>query len=219
MKTVEVVAAIGLALAGCAASNDSSEASEEGLVTTNNAAAATPTNAQRAKLEQIAREYSTWRTAGMPGWANRMCRQPPPSAHRSETSADTPHGEKLFQLYARDRDAYLRHIDVPQPSGQVIVKETLHVVAVDPHLPIDEDELRRSGNTLAFKDNQRWIAGAPEELFVMLKGDESDPETDRGWMYATTSSDGRVVTSFGRVESCMSCHAKSPFDRVFGAPP
>jgi len=39
---------------------------------------------------------------------------------------------------------------------------------------------------------------------------------DRGWLYATTSLDGRTVHTNGRVPACMQCHADAPHDRLFG---
>ena len=44
------------------------------------------------------------------------------------------------------------------------------------------------------------------DLFIMLKLDSKTPETDEGWVYATTTPDGQRVTAAGRIESCMNCH-------------
>jgi hypothetical protein len=52
----------------------------------------------------------------------------------------------------------------------------------------------------------------------MVKGNASDPGTDAGWLYATTSMDGKTIHSNGRVSSCMECHVDAPHDRLFGLP-
>jgi hypothetical protein len=50
----------------------------------------------------------------------------------------------------------------------------------------------------------------------MAKVKTSGPGTDEGWIYGTVTSDGKAVTSAGRVESCMTCHQTGTVDRLFG---
>ncbi|MBX3390242.1 MAG: hypothetical protein KF691_12410 [Phycisphaeraceae bacterium] len=50
----------------------------------------------------------------------------------------------------------------------------------------------------------------------MTKFDESTPNSDRGWIYATMDSGGKEITSMGAIESCVGCHAAAEKDRLFG---
>ena len=109
----------------------------------------------------------------------------------SAAGASTPHGRKLYHLYAKDWDAYTK--GGVQPLGQVIVKE-----AWEP-LPGDRP-------------------GAKQGLYIMLKTSAEAVDSDAGWVYGTLTPDGRTVTSVGRVASCMSCHVDAPKDRIFGLP-
>lgn len=104
----------------------------------------------------------------------------------------------------------------PTETWQIIIKESFHAVPYGPEMPDDAHALYEKPDLFALKDGKRWKAGEPYGLFFMIKGDESDPATDGGWTYATTSMDGTKVTSFGRVASCMECHADAPHDRLFG---
>lgn len=76
----------------------------------------------------------------------------------------------------------------------------------------------------------QYKACQPASLFVIYRvPDGADTEgTDDGWVYGTVQDDGRVpgapgesrpapvVTSAGRVASCMRCHARAPMGRLFG---
>lgn len=62
-------------------------------------------------------------------------------------------------------------------------------------------------------------------LFIMYRTEKNAPGTDNGWVYGTLTSDGKTVTSAGRVASCMGCHTEAPYPkepkgegRLFGLP-
>jgi len=58
----------------------------------------------------------------------------------------------------------------------------------------------------------------PAGRFIMFKVDPATPDTDEGWVYATVSPAG-IVTSAGRVASCMGCHeTAATHERLFGVP-
>ena len=143
---------------------------------------------------RIAGEYETYgKVDDTLRWSPGLCRMPPPPEPRlSAAGPSTPHGRKLYHLYAKDWDAYTK--GGAQPRGQVIVKE-----AWEP-LP-GEGKLR---------------TGKKQGLYIMEKTEAAD--SDAGWVYATVTPDGRTVTSFGKVASCMSCHVDAPKDRIFGLP-
>ncbi|MBS1993243.1 MAG: cytochrome P460 family protein [Cyanobacteria bacterium SZAS LIN-3] len=108
------------------------------------------------------------------------------------------HGQKVYFLYARDPGQYFRD-EAPKP-GQVVVKESWAPAS---------DSTGKAGTEPAASDK-------PLGLFVMMKLDPKTPSTDNGWVYGTISADGKSVTSAGRVQSCMGCHASASNDRLFG---
>ncbi|HEY5934654.1 MAG TPA: hypothetical protein VIU61_08465, partial [Kofleriaceae bacterium] len=129
---------------------------------------------------------------------------------RMSEAEESPHGKKLYYLWASDRAAYLK---AEVKTGFAIVKESF--AAVPPTKP-------RVANPGVFEtplhdtieaDGKRLTTGAAKGLYVMTKlGGEG---TDAGWIYGTISTDG-VVTSAGRVATCMGCHEDAPHDRLFG---
>jgi hypothetical protein len=104
------------------------------------------------------------------------------------------HGRKLYYLFAKDREAYRRCRELPQPVGQVLVKESW--------LPAP---------TSTF---QRPVAAGRGPLFLMIKTGKAD--SDEGWIYATASPDGKTLTSWGKLAACMECHQEAKNDRLFG---
>ncbi|MCA9299186.1 MAG: hypothetical protein KDA28_08980, partial [Phycisphaerales bacterium] len=42
------------------------------------------------------------------------------------------------------------------------------------------------------------------------------PDTDEGWVYATTTPDARTIVEAGRIESCIECHEQTTRDRMYG---
>jgi hypothetical protein len=158
-------------------------------------------------------------------WAPTSCFAPIPGAgpavlRLSRARPSSPHGRKVYHLYARDRSAYrgLRALPKgktgPAQSGQVIVKESFEPVPVEP----GATPALRPTPLVRDKDGSHYSRGARRELFVMLELGADTPGTDRGWIYGTLSPDGREVTSAGRVASCMDCHKKAPHGPLFGLP-
>ena len=124
--------------------------------------------------------------------------QPKPShARMSAADAESPHGKKLFYLWASDRDAYanLRRSKLGIPVGFSIVKQSFVAVG---------------------DASSGYTVGAKKDLFVMTKIGGDKPGSDDGWVYGTVSPDG-AVTSAGRVETCMHCHDdQATHERLFG---
>jgi hypothetical protein len=83
------------------------------------------------KLLAIARVYPVYQRvhdqspAMMLRWAVRDCEAPPapppPNAWYSRSSDEATHGRKMYSLFARYHNEYLRNVDTP---GQVVVKES-----------------------------------------------------------------------------------------------
>jgi hypothetical protein len=180
-----------------------------------------------ATLEEFAREYKSWgRIDDENHFAPTLCTAIPGTARISESGDVATHGAKLYYLYAKDRDAYLARLGEGQPLGQVIVKESFKAAEPDPNEKTQTTIFgvgAVNGPAYAKKDGKLWRPGAPAELFVMFRrGDANDPTTDDGWLYATTSFDGKTIYSNGPVGSCMACHDKSAdrllFDVAKAAP-
>lgn len=128
-------------------------------------------------------------------WAPTDCAAPPPAPARLSASRDeATHGRKLYYLFAKDRGAYLHSRELPQPPGQVVVKESWYPGI---HATL-----------------QPLVPGDPGPLFLMLK--TGGAESDGGWIYATVSADRKTVTASGRIASCMECHEQAKNDRLFG---
>jgi hypothetical protein len=138
------------------------------------------------------RSYSQVYTG--PKVAPTLCDSPMPKPNLSTSRDPETHGRKLYYLFAKDHGAYLRSKDGVQPVGQVIVKEAW---------------FPRPG-----ADAKSRATGEKGPLFLMVKTGE--PNSDEGWIYATTSPDGKTVTSSGKLASCMECHQKAKDDRLFG---
>lgn len=153
-------------------------------------------------------------------WAPGLCRRPPSARIRESASNDEgTHGKKLYWLYAKDRDAYLKAgKGVVQPVGQVLVKEAF--VAQPGRGDGDpQQDGWKPLTPIVERDGKAYHAGAREALYIILKLDPKTPGTDQGWVYGTLTPDGKTVTSAGRVASCMQCHTENTNDRMFGLAP
>ena len=147
-----------------------------------------------APIREAALAYKQWgrvddrpRPAPAPCAAAMPVEDPPPVQPRLSAAKDAPHGEKLYFLWANDRDAYLNQkVEV----GFTIVKESFQQLGKDGVLK----------------------QGDPTGLFVMTKVGGNN--TDDGWIYGTVSPSGEVTGS-GRIQVCMGCHVDKP-DRLFG---
>ena len=158
------IASLALLLAGCAAESD-------------------------PRLQEISLGYPSYgRVDDVRRWAPMMCKTPAPAPPRVSASRDPEtHGRKLYYLYAKNREAYRMVRELPQPVGQVLVKESWV-----PGKPLTRGP-----------------------LFVMMKTGEAD--SDEGWVYATFTPDGKTITASGKIASCMECHQSARTnDRLFG---
>jgi hypothetical protein len=158
-------------------------------------------------LAAVADYRSYTKVADYPLWAPEMCAAPRPSVQfMSDATAGRAHGQKLYFLWVKDLAAYnppraSMTEETPQGAGQIIVKETFHAIE-------GEGSIEANG--------KKYKAGERGPLFVMMRFDDKREGTDRGWIYATLTEDGKEVTSAGRTESCMGCHDDAGDDRVFG---
>jgi hypothetical protein len=183
-----------------------------------------------AQLREIAKTYRgyghvDYREAA---WAPSLCRAPipyhdyHPGTTRLSGSKDTDtHGQKLYFLFAKQKDAYLRLTGKTNPVGQVVVKEswTPKETTEEEYKRYLADHARvgrEGGMPFARKDGKVYRTDQQSALFIMFKTNPSTPGTDQGWVYGTVTADGKTVTAAGRVESCMGCHQDAKHDRLFG---
>lgn len=193
-------------LAGCGERSAESESQPPMTLATNGvsneaAAPATPAgDSLEARVLRVAAEYEAWPSVYLnPHWAPTYCSPIGAAPVLSEAKEDSPHGRKLYYLYTSDNGRYealgAEPGNEPEfPPGFALVKESWTPV------PLGHDE---------------YEPGEKGALFVMLRV-EVPIESDEGWVYATLSPDGTEVHGVGRVESCMGCHAKAPYGRLFG---
>ncbi len=170
-------------------------------------------------------------------WAPYLCRMPMPGQARPSESGDgATHGEKLYSLFAKDREQYLRPTSDTVAVGQVVVKESWGLeeiraadaivagkylspaeqAALTQKQLIDYQRTQSGFHPYATRDGKIFRATERAGLYVMVKVGSADaPNTDQGWIYGTLTMD-RKITSAGRVASCMGCHESADHDRLFG---
>jgi hypothetical protein len=173
-------------------------------------------------LRAAADDYLAWgRVDEQPNVAPELCAAPAPrdpndSVRLSSAGDGSPHGRKLYYLYAKDRAAY-RALGVDAgtgaalPVGFTVVKE-----AFTPR-STTKDAAAGAPRGFVEHDGAYLVPDARAGLFIMTKvGDAAKPGTDEGWIYGTVAADG-AVTSAGQVASCMGCHVgEATHERLFG---
>jgi hypothetical protein len=153
-------------------------------------------------------------------WAPFLCRIPKPGvAHASASMDADTHGQKLYSVFARDRDRY----PAGPHEGQVVVKESWTAEPVAEPGAYQPEQARSYPDggdhfyPFAQKDGRVFRAAARAGLYLMFKLAPGTPNTDEGWVYATITAGGQV-TAAGRVASCEGCHADAEHERLFGVP-
>jgi hypothetical protein len=197
-------------------------------------------------LRDAARAYLAWgRVDARPNIAPMMCDIPrrrdygsTGDVHLSSAGEESPHGRKLYYLYAKDRDGYrAMGPETSLPIGTTVVKEAFAprpatAAEVTAMKALEEEDFigrpttRMSrddaapGRAYVELDGAYVVPDAALGLYIMTKvGDAAEPGTDDGWIYGTITPDG-AVTSAGRVGTCMGCHVdQAPHERLFGLKP
>lgn len=205
----------------------SSEPSSTAAVASTTAAvASTPPMAPTAEerdlafvpdVQAIAKAYKAWgRVDDELRWAPFLCRMPLPGRPAFSVAATGGHAQKLYSLFAKDREAYRKR--ERQALGQVLVKESFAAERVEGEAPLPAPTDAGLGegdhfNPFIVRGGTTFRAGKLMGLYVMMK--KAGAATDDGWVYGTITADG-TVTSAGKVASCMGCHRDAPHDRLFG---
>lgn len=169
-------------------------------------------SALREQVRRSAREYPAW---GALDTALRVaptdCRMPRIMSRGPLTislAESGPHALKLYKLHARDPSAYRGVESGAAQRGQVIVKEAFaaepfqHQAGVEP--PKD----------VVWTPDGMQRAGSPAGLFMMLRDADAAPG-EAAWTYATVDAAG-TITGLGRLDSCIRCHERAPYDGLHG---
>jgi hypothetical protein len=171
-----------------------------------------------ALILAIAAEYKGYeRVSDRADWAPFLSRPPRSAVLASAAPEQSPHGDKLYYLYAKNGEEYIRlpwqKVGTRAATGQALIKESFHPVEVS------AAAARRSGRDTAVRSGIHYTTGEQGELFIMAKVASDVPApaaTDEGWIYGVTDPQGRRIVASGRIASCMGCHEKAPHDRLFG---
>jgi hypothetical protein len=182
------------------------------------------------ELLRVAKDYKAWgRVDDEMRWAPFLCRMPEPGKPQFSASKDADtHGQKLYSLFAKDRNAYLQLGEKKAAAvGQVVVKESWVPEEVTDRKAADlgpKDVITGGPGSLVAGDHffpylgkggKLFKASKLAGLFVMLKLDPKTEGTDTGWVYGTIGADLKTVTAAGKVETCMKCHESAKYDRLF----
>lgn len=169
-------------------------------------------NDPQNEVQRSAREYPTW---GALDTALRVapmdCRMPHVWSQGNLTASlaeSGPHALKLYKLYARDPSAYRGVENGAAQGAQVLVKEAF---VAEPYervdgVPVPED--------VVWTPNGMFRAGKADGLFLMLREANAAP-TEAAWTYATINAEGEL-TGLGRLDACIRCHERAPFDGLYG---
>ncbi len=178
-----------------------------------------------AALKEAAATYETFgEVDDTMRWVPGLCRSVRMTIHASQSDDAETHGGKLYWMFAKEREAYLRVAKQDQPVGQALVKEAWtsrpataeDLAAAKSGRRRERESFHSDSNRTLERDGTRFTADQKKALFVMLKLGPAVKGTDEGWIYGTLTPDGQTVTSAGRVASCMACHVDAPRDRMFG---
>ncbi len=181
------------------------------------------------KLNKIAKEYKKYwvyrertaikDTAKYMKWAVALCSRPCYCIEHSSfvSNADvslSPHGNKLYRLYIKDRESYLKNAPGGQPIGQILVKETWNVRGVV-YDSTNDGRLQTQNKN----DGKWYVPTTVSELFIMYKEEEREGN-DKGWSYGTVSIEDKsketLLLNDIKISSCISCHKDTKYDRIFG---
>ncbi len=138
-----------------------------------------------------------------------------------KSEADTSeHGRKAYFLWSNKPGEYYDiaadELD-SAPVGMTLVKESwTPVEGIEGVLPGLSSENMRYTTDPEVEEWGELALGEPYGLFLMHKLDPTTPNTDNGWVYATTNFEGTEVLEVGMIDSCISCHESAPHDRLYG---
>jgi hypothetical protein len=189
-------------------------------------------------IREASVSYVGWaRVSDAANWSPTLCGSPRVGIMRTEVPDASPHGDKLYFLYAKEPRAYPHYdsyaaimLERPesdpefrepsdQPVGQVIVKQAFRPerLSEEEYKAVYDANQSTPHVLQSYARDRKGYArtGRIAGLFMMLKLDPTTPGTDQGWVYATVESSGDISAA-GRIASCMQCHQSAENDRLFG---
>lgn len=217
--TVQTALAGTLIFASCFAWLDSLPCDAEKVASNGSSINETEMNDPKfhKQLLEIAANYESYgKVDDIMRWVPTLCMlQPPPKAQLSKSKDTSTHGQKLYYLYAKDRNSYVKNETAA--AGQTVVKEAWHQPSKEAVKAAADDKKSRDGSAakpiLMFDP---VVLGPKSGLYIMYNTGSKTPDTDDGWVYGTVTADAKTVMSSGRVQSCMGCHVSAPHGRLFG---
>ena len=132
---------------------------------------------------------------------------PPTILFKSRSNDTTTHGGKVFRLRAKDDSNYA--YDISQLEGQILQMATFYYQETRATLG--------DGKSLRINDSLYLNPTVSSNFYLMYKSNSKEYPTDKGWVYAVVSADGKTVLQKGLIASCMKCHDQSKTDRMLGA--
>lgn len=204
---------------------------------------AEPVSFEQPLLEAAAAYKDFAQVSDNLGWTPTLCRSGPNKWLETATSAaaeGTPHGRKLYNLFARFPDEYRDAHTAPASVGQTIVKEAWLPSDTPEPGPFARTLIRRPAREAPAasqpnptewdfemmlqeylrdeREGEYVYVGAKAELFIMHRFDPATPGTDDGWIYGVVTPEGDRVIEAGLLENCMGCHQQHK-SRLFGRAP
>lgn len=202
-----------------------------------------PFDAQILEAARVFRSDFT-RVSDTAAWVPEACTtiEFRPSIQQSTSRDSDTHGKKLYYLFAKDAADYAsvataahggdystlqspyrpdeRTMPWKAKIGQTLVKQSFvpeRVPSVPEKAPTENGALAGiPSDHVVSESGDVYRPGAPAALFIMLKTDPATPGTDEGWVYSTTTPDGKSILSAGMIASCIGCHQHNTRDRLFG---
>ncbi len=177
------------------------------------------------ELIRISKEYQTYGLYNsMDYWTITYCEPYYGPGVRGDTlhmsladEKKSPHGNKLYKLYVKDKEAYRKNFE-KQPEGQVLIKEVWNVRPVSTMDSVNNNLLPYK---LSFNDHWYYTPTTRKQLFIMYKTQPSS-ENDEGWWYGIVDiekgvENAKVIESM-KINRCIKCHQQNKTDRIFGDP-
>lgn len=132
---------------------------------------------------------------------------PPTTLFLSRSTDTTTHGGKMFRLRVKSDNSYAYQLE--QPEGQILHMATFSYTP--------SNQTPGDGKAMRVGDSLYLLPAVRDNFYLMYKTNSLVYPTDKGWVYAVVSADGKKVLQKGLIAGCMSCHSHTRTDRIFGA--
>jgi hypothetical protein len=132
---------------------------------------------------------------------------PPTTLFLSRSTDTTTHGGKMFRLRVKADNSYAYELE--QPEGQILHMATFSYT--------QSNQTPGDGKAMRVGDSLYLLPAVRDNFYLMYKTNSQAYPTDKGWVYAVVSADGKRVLQKGLIARCMGCHSHTRTDRILGA--